>query len=93
MSYIIRAIAFANGTPCPFAGQFVKSFDFEFGRGRGYGTFTPDPKQALSFTTAGDALTFWRTTSTDYPVREDGRPNRPLTSTTCEIVNLTTNGD
>lgn len=28
MKYLIKAIEFANGEPCPIAGQYVKTFDF-----------------------------------------------------------------
>lgn len=49
MAVRIKAEGFANGVPCPIAGQYVKSFDFEADDGRGYGEFTLDPAKALTF--------------------------------------------
>jgi hypothetical protein len=43
----------------------------------------------MMFADAAFALDFWRTQSPSYPVRSDGRPNRPLTSTTFEIIKIT----
>jgi hypothetical protein len=88
MRCVLQVVEFANGAPCPIAGQYLKSFDFNAHRGRGYGYFTRDIREAMTFADVGEALEFWRTVSTDYPVRKDGKPNRPLTSTTCQIVNL-----
>ena len=85
MSVVIRAVMFANGTPCPIAGQFLKSMDFEAYNGRGYAEWTDDLSKALRFATNGDAWEFWVTVPKCKPIREDGRPNKPLTSTTIEI--------
>jgi hypothetical protein len=87
-SYGIRAVGFANGAPCPHADLWLRSFDFENGGGRGYGVFTPEAKHARKFTNQGEALTFWRTQSKTKPFREDGEPNRPLTSLTVCIEEL-----
>ena len=82
---VIRAIMFADGTPCPHAGLFLKRADFEAHNGQGFMTFTADISKALKFPTAGDAILFWKTTSKGYPRRPDGKPNRPLTALTVEI--------
>jgi hypothetical protein len=82
---VIRAIAFANGTACPHAGQFVERADFEAHNGQGRMAFTDDIRKALKFPTAGDAIQFWQTTSKGYPRRPDGKPNRPLTALTVQI--------
>ena len=47
--YIIRAIGFANGVPCPHAGQWLKSFDHDAFDGTGFGEFTPSPVRAMKF--------------------------------------------
>lgn len=85
MSIVIRAVGFANGVPCPHAGQFLKSFDFEAEDGIGYGEFTTAIEQAKKFESAADAMIFWRTVVRCKPWREDGKPNRPLTALTVEI--------
>lgn len=82
---VIRAIGFANETPCPHEGQFLMKADFEAFGGQGHMVFTDDVGKALKFATAGDALLFWQTTSRTKPKRPDGRPNRPLTTLTIEI--------
>lgn len=86
MAFIIKALGFANGVACPIAGQYLKSFDFEAHDGRGFGVFTANPAEAMTFESAGAAGDFWRTQSKTVPLRPDGKPNRPLTSTTVEIA-------
>lgn len=38
------------------------------------------------FSTAADALAYWSQTDPYRPVRPDGKPNRPLTAYTMEVV-------
>ena len=79
MSSVIRIMGFANGYPCPHAGEYVETMDFEARDGRGYLTTTPDIAKALKFTTPNKAYMFWKTRSRTCPTRPDGKPNRPLT--------------
>lgn len=82
---IIEVLGLATGEP--FAEtQFVFSFDPDADNGRGNLVLTPSPREALSFPNARAALEFWRQTSTVRPVRDDGKPNRPLTAYTVSIV-------
>jgi hypothetical protein len=83
---IIRAIGFANGQPCKVSGQYVKAFDPDAYDGLGAVDFTADPARAKRFANHADAWEFWRTQSKVKPLREDGRPNRPLTSTTVQML-------
>jgi hypothetical protein len=85
MKYVMRAIAFANGVPCPHAGQWLEDFDFEAHGGQGYGTFTADKSRAKTFDNFGDAAAFWNTISKTTPRRPDGRPNKPLTALSVSI--------
>ena len=80
-----KVLAFANGAPCSIAGQYVKTFNFNSYNGRGFGTFTDDPKKAKQFADEAEAMVFWSTVSGKYPMRADGQLNRPLTSATCEL--------
>jgi hypothetical protein len=82
MSYIIRAIAFANGAPCPHAGEWLQAFDHDAHGEQGHGVFTDDISKARRFATQGEALAFWHQQSTVKPIRPDGRPNKPLTALT-----------
>src|SRR5262245_45812185 len=87
--HVIKITGFANGVPCPHAGQYLKSFDFEYDHGTGFGQFTPDPRFAMKFADAGAAAEFWRTQSRTRPLRSgDGRANRPLTASSVEILPL-----
>jgi hypothetical protein len=83
--YVLRIEGFANGLPCPIQGQYVKTFDFDAHDGQGAGEFTADPMDALHFKSSGEAFEFWRTMSTVRPLRDDFRPNRPLTASTVSV--------
>lgn len=83
MKFIAKVVDFA-----PLEGQFLKSFDFEADNGRGFGEFTLDPKEAMSFDTPAALLQYLWTTPKTRPTRWDGAPNRPLTATTFEIVKV-----
>lgn len=82
---VIRAVAFANGEPCPHAGEFLKTFDHEAYDGRGFGTFTRHVAEAMHFPDHPAAFEFWRRVPKCKRRRPDGKPNRPLTALTVEI--------
>jgi hypothetical protein len=84
--HVIKAHSFANGAPCPHAGLYLKSMDFDAHDGIGAAEFTPRIERAMKFESATAALEFWRTVSKVKPIREDGKPNRPLTALTAEIL-------
>lgn len=86
--HIIRAVAFANGVPCPHAGQWVATFDHDAYDGRGYGTFTDKVNDAKRFHSNAAAFEFWRRRSRVKPTRPDGKPNRPLTALSVVIEPL-----
>jgi len=50
--------------------------------------FTADISKALRFADISLALDFWRRQSRKFPLRADGKPNRPMTSTTVEIIEM-----
>jgi len=88
MTSVLRAVAFANGLPCPHEGQWLKSFDHEAFNGRGHGVFTDDIDQAMHFPDAAEAMVFWAKQSQSKPWRPDGKPNKPLTALTVVIDTL-----
>jgi len=88
MPIIMRVICFANGNPCPIAGKYLKSFDHEAHNGLGDGVFTADIDRAMRFADHRAAFEFWQKTSTVRPMRNDGKPNRPLTATTAEFIEV-----
>ena len=83
---VMIAVAYANGTPHPYEGQYLKSFDADAYGGRGYTEWTADPHQAMRFADAREALLFRNTQSRTAPFRPDGKPNRPLIAITALIV-------
>lgn len=86
---VMRVVGFANGVPCPIVGQYLKEFNFDAHDGRGDGLFTTNPYKAMRFATLEDLFAFYRRASTVRPLREDGRPNRPLTATHMLVETLT----
>jgi len=79
---VIRIMGLADGRPCPAAGEFIASMDFEAHGGRGDLVTTPHLANAKHFKDMGEAFNFWRASPANKPTREDGQPNRPLTAYT-----------
>jgi hypothetical protein len=61
-------------------GEWVVEYDPDFAGGRGAVRSDPDPRKAKRFASFEDAWAYARQSSTARPLREDGRPNRPLTA-------------
>lgn len=78
MRFVIRILAYSDGSPCPYAGQFVERFEFDGHDGLGCGWFTTQTEDAKKFDLKSDALEFVGTQSKSHPLRADGKPNRPL---------------
>lgn len=85
MSFVMRIEGFADGSVCPIGGEYLVSFDFDAGDGRGLGEFTRDVRCAKRFRTPSEAVDYWRTISRVRPKRDDGKPNMPLTASTVSI--------
>jgi hypothetical protein len=66
---------------------WIKSYDLDARDGRGTVVTTSRKSEAMSFEDGIAAFEAWRTPSTVHPLRGDGRPNRPLTALTIEILN------
>ena len=86
MTYIIRCEGWADGRPCDVLGKYIESFQHHTSDGRGLGTFTPDPRRAMQFATAPEAMAFWKMQSITRPLRSDGKPNRPMTAWHASIL-------
>jgi uncharacterized membrane protein len=67
-------------------GEYLRRFDPEFAGGVGAAWWTDDPAQAMRFADLGEALATWKTKSAIRPLRDDGKPNRPLTAYTITFV-------
>jgi len=83
--FLLRVHGRANGQPFDFPGQYVEKYE-DHPLPAGEVTFTPAPARAKRFSTSREAALFWQQTNKAMPVRPDGKPNRPLTAFSVEIV-------
>ena len=69
-----------------YNGKFI--VDYEFTKGERFGKLTVhgDINKAKRFNSAEDAIAFWTQVAPDQPTRDDGKPNRPLTAFSVEIL-------
>lgn len=96
MAHILKLLGLINGPETSHDGRYLKAYDPEWldapirdeNGERLIRTLetTDNIAEAIQFATAGDALECWRKISPNRPVRLDGKPNRPLTAYTCEMV-------
>lgn len=77
-----------DGEETELEGSYVKTFDPNARDGRGDITTTFDKSSAMRFPDAGAALAFWKQQSAVRPLRDDGKPNRPLTAFTMSVEPL-----
>lgn len=80
MKYRLQVVGLANGKRHPSDGEFVRDADVDAANGVGEIVTTPDPAEAMFFTSADAAWIFWQRQSATRPYRADGLPNRPLTA-------------
>jgi hypothetical protein len=74
----------SSSAPSPKAG----SYDPDAHDGLGLAEWTTDPMEAMRFSDQAAALARWKQTSTVRPLREDGKPNRPLTAVTVSVFRM-----
>lgn len=84
--YVIRLMAMAGQEPPE--PTFLRSLDVDARDGLGHVEMTARADRAQRFDSPGDALRTWRSQSSVRPVRDDGKPNRPLTAFTVEVLQL-----
>lgn len=86
---VIRCLGLAGEADYPGdnpTGLYLENFDPEAGHGWGAAAFTSNLKDALVFPDFKAAWELIGTRPKKRPTRPDGRPNRPLTAFTLEIV-------
>ncbi len=87
MSYLMRVIGYADGSRCNVAGQYLASYDPDAPKRAFLAEFTDRVEEAMKFPDAGAVLEEWRRVRTvDGGLRPDGKPDRPLTAFTVEVV-------
>lgn len=85
---VVRLVALADGRDHPDAGRWLESWDLDAYDGRGRITATDDLARAYRFADAREVMTLWRSASKVRPLRPDGKPNRPLTAFTIEVLSV-----
>jgi hypothetical protein len=65
---------------------WLKAADPDAHEGRGAAEFTRDRTAARAFPDMRAALACWKAQSRVQPVRDDGKPNRPLTAYSAQPV-------
>jgi len=93
--WAIRMVALAGRTyndppdeNTPKAGDWLAQFDPDAMDGYGFARWSDQVGDALSFATPPEAFALYRSQSTVRPLRDDGRPNRPLTAYTITVEKL-----
>ena len=79
--YAIKLLSVA-GTP---RDTYIQSYDLNSTR-LGQVTVTGQKHRAMLWDTADEAYAAYTTASSEFPLRADGKPNRPLTAFSVEIV-------
>lgn len=88
MTHAILIVADASGRPSEHSGRLVSRYDPDYMGGLGRVWTSDRHADALLFETAAAAFEYWRQPSKVRPLRDDGKPNRPLTAFTVQIVPL-----
>ena len=88
MPVVMKELGHASGAPSRTFGWYLKEFEHEAHNGRGLITMTPHIAEAKRFADLAEQWEFWRHSPECRPIREDGKPNRPLTASNWEIVTV-----
>ena len=83
--FIIYIAATADGSFSNATSQYLLSFSVHDPMRRGYITTTKNATQAKRFESQRAAFEFWQQ---QHGLRDDGKPNRPLTAFTVEVLPL-----
>jgi hypothetical protein len=67
---------------------YLKWYDIEKFDGRGHAEWTKDITQAMRFPDRAAAMLAWNMQSKVKPLRDDGKPNKPLTAFTVELIEV-----
>ena len=86
MSYVIKLISLACGIPTQHDGEYLVNADPDAFDGRGHVLSTRRIADARRFQSPREALNLWQQQSIVHPLRDDLKPNRPLTAFTIELL-------
>lgn len=88
MSHVIQILCGADGRRTPHDGQFLVAYDPDTPFGELDLTTSFDIAQARRFVDMVELHRLYSAISRAQPVRPDGKPNRPITGLTLEVVNV-----
>ena len=88
MSAIILIHGLATGERSPHDGRYVAEYTPDGHKGVGRLLSTADILEAKRYADAVEAMGAWKAVSNTHPIRLDGKPNRPLSAYTVEVLNL-----
>ena len=86
MSCVVVVRGLADGGRTPHDDRYVVRWNQHTRFGTCDIDTTAEREKAKHFTNAGEVFAQWKTTSQVQPRRRDGKPNRPLTGLTIEII-------
>lgn len=90
--HVIQIMGLYTGQPHKLDGLYVTAYDPSFAANGDPGacllTGTADPRQAKHFTDVAEAYDYAKQVNLRDPIREDGRPNRPITAFTIRFCTL-----
>lgn len=70
----------------PRLNAWLKAYQPHGHGGRGHATFTRNRADAKQYASPTEAWGDWKTVSRTHPTRADGKPNRPLSAFTIEVL-------
>ena len=85
---VFEAMGHPGMIPNDGRARYLHTYDIEAHDGRGAATVTADYTKAVQFASSHEALAAWRAQSKTRPTRADGKPNRPLTALSVELMPL-----
>jgi hypothetical protein len=69
-------------------GKYLRSYDPEAHGGAGHVEVTAELEHAQRFPSLLEAMELWKAVPANNPVRLDGKPNRPLSAYSVEIMEV-----
>lgn len=92
-AFVIKIVGMVGGAASPFDDEYLTHYDPDRPSRdrRGWPMMatvvtSPDIDMATGYPTLAEAHQEWTRVSARSPVREDGKPNRPLTAFTVEVA-------
>lgn len=83
---VVKIVTGANSVHTPHDGRYLLGYNPDTVYGDLVMITTPDIAKAKRFADLSAVHDLWAAVSKKQPVRPDGKPNRPLTSLSIEVI-------